>query len=279
MVHSWSKTKPGCSEMDDFFNERDFDLLAKDPYTFAVLDRILRGRCDLVRTDHQSLILCHSEAPYPVWIWTPDGCGEAVMDQAWDLSQALRPFAAGYRYNIKHELAAHFIRRAEQLGTRIGVSMELFAYDCPDPVPPEVPVDGGLHICTPEDTDTAVSLMAGFYPSIGEQAPDKERIREKARERIDDHAFFFWKNGEGTAVACCLFRQNRGLASLGGVFTLPEYRRRHYAQHLVYRVTKLVKGMGYMPMLYTDAGYPASNACYEKIGYQLRGGLCTVSAL
>ena len=33
---------------------------------------------------------------------------------------------------------------------------------------------------------------------------------------------------------------------------------------------------GYVPMLYTDADYVASNACYEKIGYILRGKLCTI---
>ena len=45
---------------------------------------------------------------------------------------------------------------------------------------------------------------------------------------------------------------------------------------MVYEVTKLVKEAGYIPMLYTDADYPASNACYEKIGYILRGKLCTI---
>jgi predicted GNAT family acetyltransferase len=29
-------------------------------------------------------------------------------------------------------------------------------------------------------------------------------------------------------------------------------------------------------MLYTDADYKASNACYEKIGYELKGKLCTI---
>ena len=33
---------------------------------------------------------------------------------------------------------------------------------------------------------------------------------------------------------------------------------------------------GYVPMLYTDADYVASNACYKKIGYVLRGKLCTI---
>ena len=37
--------------------------------------------------------------------------------------------------------------------------------------------------------------------------------------------------------------------------------------------------MGYTPMLYTNADYTASNACYSKIGYVLRGKLCTISLL
>ena len=45
---------------------------------------------------------------------------------------------------------------------------------------------------------------------------------------------------------------------------------------LVYQVTKIVEDAGYTPMLYTNADYAASNACYEKIGYVLRGKLCTL---
>ena len=54
------------------------------------------------------------------------------------------------------------------------------------------------------------------------------------------------------------------------------YRRHHYAEHLVYQVSGIIEENGYLPMLYTDADYVASNACYEKIGYILRGKLCTI---
>ena len=60
------------------------------------------------------------------------------------------------------------------------------------------------------------------------------------------------------------------------MYTHEEYRRRHYAENLVYQVSQMAKDAGYMPMLYTDADYAASNACYEKIGYVLRGKLCTI---
>lgn len=68
------------------------------------------------------------------------------------------------------------------------------------------------------------------------------------------------------------------LASLSNVYTFPANRRKHYAENLVYQVTKIVEHAGAMPMLYTNADYAASNACYEKIGYMLRGKLSTIGS-
>ena len=86
----------------------------------------------------------------------------------------------------------------------------------------------------------------------------------------------------GRSVASCHWRPEGepntkdGLACVGLVYTREEARRKHYAENLVYRVTRIAKQAGYLPMLYTDADYIASNACYEKIGYILRGKLCSI---
>ena len=62
--------------MDAFVDERDYRLLENDKYTFFVLGRIMGGKCDLLLTDHERLIVCFSCNPYPVWIWTPDEAAE-----------------------------------------------------------------------------------------------------------------------------------------------------------------------------------------------------------
>lgn len=261
--------------MDTTINFKDFELLAQDKYTFAVLDRILRGKCDLTISNHQNMILCHSDAPYPVWIWTIDGCPESVKEEAWKLAAEYRPLNSGFRFNMKYELAEYFINKARQTNLNVGISMQLCAYDCPSPFPPTQSADGKLHCCTHEDTELAANFIAAFCEDIGEEISSS--YMEKASAYIDENAFFFWKNADGNPIACCSYKCNQGLASLGSVYTLPEYRRKHYAQHLVYRVTEKVKAMGFMPMLYTDADYLASNSCYTKIGYELRGRLCTIS--
>ena len=265
--------------MVPFVNEKDFALLGRDRYTFAVLARILKGECELIRSDHENLLVCHSESRYPVWIWTADGAADEVKKTAWELACDLRPLGGGYRYNLKYELAEFFIQKAADEEIGAGISMNMFVYDCPSPIPPDTVPDGGIYRCAPEDEEEAAAIIPHFYTEIGEEEPSHEQCLEKARGFIADKGFFFWKNKNGKTVACCSCKTNDGLASIGSVYTFPDERRKHYARNLVYQVTRKASEMGYMPILYTDADYQASNACYEKIGYVPRGKLCTVAII
>ncbi len=263
--------------MDPFVNEKDFALLSRDHYTFAVLSRILKGECELIRSNHGDLLLCHSESHYPVWIWTPDNAPDEVKEAAWVLVRGLRPLGGGYRYNLKYELAEYFIEKAAGEGVHAGIWLNMFVYDCPSPIPPDFAADGGLHCCTAEDEEEAAAMIPHFYTEIGEKEPPYEHCLEKVRDLIAGKGFFFWKNKDGKTVACCSCRLNDGFASISSVYTFPDERRKHYARNLVYQVTRRASDAGCIPMLYTDADYRASNACYEKIGYILRGKLCTVA--
>lgn len=265
--------------MDPFVTEHDFALLARERCVFSVLDSILRGPCAIVRSDHKSLILCHSTPPYPVWIWTRDALTEAEREAAWRLTEACCPLSAGYRLMMKYELADCFLERSREDGLRVGISRQLFAYDCPLPRKPERGADGGPYLCLPEDAAEAALLLSRFYAEIGEHCPPEAAVLEKTRQKIDGHALFFWKDAAGKTVACSGWRHNQGLATITDVYTLPEARRRHYAQNLVYALTGQARDAGFLPTLYTNANYAASNACYQKIGYVLRGKLCTLSLL
>lgn len=263
--------------MDHAVNERDFQLLAGDRYTFSVLSRVLHYPCNAVRSDHERLILCHTTAPYPVWLWTPDGLTEEDSRRAWQLARETCPFTEGYRYNLKYELAAAFMEQAAQEGIRLEIATNMFAYDCPKAVAPSCPTDGCLYRCTMEDVEEAARLIDLFHEDVGQDRSSMEHCRQLAQQRIEGAGFFLWKNAAGETTACCSLNAEDGLGCVGSVYTKPAYRRRHYAQHLVYQVTKLAAEMGLTPMLYTDADYAASNACYEKIGYVLRGKLCTLA--
>lgn len=154
----------------------------------------------------------------------------------------------------------------------------MFAYDNPAPIAPNITCDGALHQCVESDVDELVEFMDLFHHAIDADYQTEEEYYEKAKEGIKYGSFFFWKNAQGRNVASCHWHPNDGMAAVGLVYTREEARRKHYAEHLVYQVSMIAKNAGFMPMLYTDADYVASNACYEKIGYILRGKLCTIAA-
>lgn len=262
--------------MDHQIDKRDLNLLKKDRYTFAVLSRILGKPCRLVLTDHEKLIICHSGNPFPVWVWTPDNLSCQEKERAWNITMEACPLEEGYTYNLKYELAKYFIQKTKEKGWELSVLTNLFAYDCPRSIAPAIKADGGLYICTMEDLEEATDFLLRFGRELNVHAEDRDRKREKAVECISGNRFFLWHDASGKSVASCYYNLSDDLACLAGVYTLPEYRRKHYAQNLVYEVSELARGKGYMPMLYTDADYVASNACYTQVGYTLKGKLCTI---
>ena len=130
---------------------------------------------------------------------------------------------------------------------------------------------------TMEDVDVLTDFFEIFHDAVGIDKASREQYRIDAENGIREGSMYLWKTDDGKFVASCHWHPVQDMASIGLVFTRTEYRRHHYAEHLVYEVSKIAKEEGYLPMLYTDADYVASNKCYEKLGYILRGKLCTIS--
>ena len=262
--------------MDTYVDERDYKLLEADKYTFFVLKRIMGGECKLLLSDHERLILCFTGHPFPVWIWTPDDASEEAMEQAYRLAKENGLLAGKHHFNIKYSLAEYFIRRAAEDESELKITTNMFAYDCLDPVRSDTEADGGIYRCEMKDLEELVDFLDGFHKELSIDQKDISGYREDAKEFIQTGNMYLWKDEKGQSVASCKYAPVGDMASINLVFTRREYRRKHYAENLVYQVTMKAKEEGYIPMLYTDADYVASNACYEKIGYVLRGKLCTI---
>ncbi|MBE5959180.1 MAG: GNAT family N-acetyltransferase [Lachnospiraceae bacterium] len=264
--------------MDNYVDERDYRLLEDDKYTFFVLGRIMGGDCRILLTDHERMIICHSNNPFPVWIWTPDNATEAEMEEVYQLTNDIFPFDKGYTFNIKYELAEYFIKRADEEEKKLTIKINMFAYDCLNLLEPEGNVEGKVHQCTVDDIEEITEIYDLFQRETGIGHQSYEQNRANAEYSVNNNNIFFWEDGKGEHVASCTYRPNGNgeLASIELVYTREDARRKHYAENLVYNITKKAQDEGYVPMLYTNADYVASNACYEKIGYVLRGKLCTV---
>ena len=262
--------------MDQFVDERDQKLLSGDKYTLSVLSRIVCGDKELLLSDHGNIIICFTCQPFPVWIWTPDDASEEELERAYSLSKENGLMDGNHRFNIKYQLAEYFVNRAKRDGLDLSITTNLYAYDCPEPVAPSDGTDGELHQCTEDDVDTLVDFIGMFHEAVNCDKESREQYRLQAEEDIRNGIAYLWKNTAGKYVASCNMRPVDDMGTIGLVYTRDEERRKHYAEHLVYQVTMIAKDKGLIPMLYTDADYVASNACYEKIGFVLRGKLCTI---
>ncbi len=262
--------------MDNQTDNRDLALLEQDRYTFFVLKRILGVETKILLTDHEKLILCYTGNPYPVWIWTPDDGAEDLYEKAYALAKEEHLLDGAHTFNLKYDLAEYFIRRAKAEGLTLNIQRNMFAYDCPAAIAPGKETDGEPVLCQDKDLEELTQFVEAFHTEIGIDIRDTDAYREDAASFIQNGRTFFWKNEAGKHVATCQYSPTGDMASVNLVYTRKDDRRCHYAEHLVYYVTTLIKEQGLTPMLYTDADYEASNACYEKIGYILRGKLCTI---
>ncbi|MBR5948437.1 MAG: GNAT family N-acetyltransferase [Clostridia bacterium] len=158
----------------------------------------------------------------------------------------------------------------------MSITLNMFVYDCLEPIKPSIIADGKIQSYLPDDIDELTEMVYLVHNETGVDQKSLTECRRDAEDHIKAGTAFLWKDGQGHCVASCRYVPNGDVASITLVFTRPEYRRRHYAENLVYQVTMRAKDAGYVPILFTDADYVASNACYEKIGYVLRGKLCTI---
>ena len=159
--------------MDNFADERDFELLEQDKYTFFVLRRILSIPCKLILTDHKRLVICLSSVPYPVWIWTSDDATEEEMQRAYELSMEHGFLDGTHTFNMKYGLAEYFINKS---GSKLSVITNMFAYDNPNPIPPSTAdkVDGGPYQGKSEDADEFLAQEISV-----ELTPKQQKIEDE----------------------------------------------------------------------------------------------------
>lgn len=248
-------------------------LLGKDACTFAVLSRILKGTCAKTITDGVRTILCHSDKPYPVWIWTAEGMDEAEMSRIYAALETQFPPQEGYRYNVKHEFAQYMMRRGAY---RIQVSM--LSYRCGEAKTPTKSAPGRCIVAGEAQVKLAAEMMQAMHTECGVDALTPERALTEARGLIGTKHLFFWVDESGEPQAMCGLREDGKSAYISHVYTRPQARRQGFAANLVHALTRALLEKGFSPVLYTDADYAASNACYTGIGYEKVGELVTLAA-
>ena len=249
-------------------------LLGEDVCTFSMLARILGGKCTKTVTDHARVIMCLSVRPFPVWVWVAPDAQREELERIWGMLKAEFPPEEGFSYNVGLPLARVMLESDPALRVTVG----LLAYHCHEAIPPRKTPGGCLSHVAEGEMDLAAAWYSAMHAecALNEDIPF-ERAKQAVAEYASREAMLFWRDENGAPVAMCGVDENKFGAYITHVYTPPCARRKGYAGNLVYAVAKAQLKQGKTPMLYTDANYAASNACYTQIGFTLQGELKTLS--
>ena len=251
-------------------------LLGGDASRFLVMDTILRDVCDTIVTDGERLIMALSARPSPVWVLMPDDATDAELDRCWAAMCAHFPPHLGDSFNMKAAHAAALRQRAQEAGLTLRTTRRLHAHTCPAVCPPHKRPGGRMHAAKPEDLDVAAAFVLAMHRDTREGDQTPEGCRAIAQQRIENTRLFLWKDEQGAPCAMCGVSPDGERMGLSLVYTPLEKRRQGYAASLVHDVTHAILAQHRLPVIYTDADYPPSNACYAQIGYVCCGELETV---
>lgn len=251
-------------------------LLAEDAITYSVLMQILQSPCADIYTDHETLILCYSNAPYPVWVWCRNPENRDMLADAARCLKTAFPLEQGFSWNLS-------VRLLEKLQTydpyfrEAKPEMGLLSQRLDTILPIDRPCGGTMRLAQEADIPFLTAIwkdmayeMEGFHFS-------EAQCRDKAQRLVESNKLFLWCNEAQQIVALTSRGDAPPYSKVATVYTLPEHRRKGYALNLVRRVSLYILGDGLIPILYTDAGYRPSNDCYRKIGYRVVGELVKVS--
>ena len=254
-------------------NPRLRNLVSGD-ITYTVLYKILGCECDHIFTDGENIIVCHSNPPYPVWVWCKDTKNEDFLSA---IAKCIKKYFPLEEYDVIMPYnALSGLQEKDDYFLQAGVKTELLSYRLDAINNIHRVCDGRMEKAKIEDLEFLTKCFKDMAMEMEGHDFSIEHCRDRVSEQITNEILFVWRDDSGEIVACANRKFLDGVGSVSGVYTLPRHRRCGYAINLVHGITKDILRLGHTPTLYTDGGYNASNECYKKIGYRQVGRLCTV---
>ena len=127
--------------------------------------------------------------------------------------------------------------------------------------------NGSMRVATLHDLDLLTTWHRAFEIEAGMLAVPTP-ITVRITRRLNQQQLLVWtENGEAVAMAGA-HPLPAASARIGPVYTPPELRGHGYAQAVVAAAcAHLAKDGPRTVFLFTDAEYPASNICYQRIGF------------
>lgn len=243
--------------------ERLKELLKDDRVTFSVLYSIIQRENQYLESDYENYIICYSEKPYPVWLWTKEDISDDSLNEAIKILTSKYPLSEGFTYNMRKQITDKIPNSNIETSMISYVLNELNDIDY---------ADGKLVKASIDDLEILTDYMKAFHKEIHLDLLDNlDEYREKALNRLQTRECYFFENSEGEKVALTILSNDNDHVHISYVYTVPKFRKMGYAETLVHFLCKKALENNLTPTLYADEYYAPSNNCYKKLGFEERG--------
>ena len=249
-------------------------LVSKDS-TYSVLYTILQRNCEHIFTNNSSVIICHSNPPYPVWVWCKDSQKSDDIQTISDVLTKYFPLNKGYNIIIADDTLSALSKINSDF-QNYSVKMELFAYRLDKINEISYNFKGQITFVKESELDVVAKLWQDACYEMELVHFDIEFCKNEVLHKIKANNLYCLKTDDGEFATLVSKEKTGDYSKISTVYTVPHLRRKGYAINLVHFVTKTILDENLIPILYTNGGYSPSNECYKKIGYYQVGRIFNI---
>ena len=240
---------------------------------FALLFQIVNGECKK-ETDESSYFMAQTKIGYPVWVWTDKNISKVKENE---VKEKMKNFITGTdKVNFTCKKEFYDILKNENFNLLIDEYFEMGSYLCRKTIKPKIS-SGYFCLATLDDVDVLSNYHIWNNKEINQIDISKEEAVKHISELVENKVFYVWKNNDNKIVCTAVIKTNLQFARINHVYTPVEERCKGYAKNLIYVLTNKAIDDGFVPVLYTDYNYPASNKAYMSVGYEDLGVLINFS--
>ena len=198
--------------------------------TYSVLYRILQNDCKDIFTNGKSVIICYSNAPYPVWVWCKEPYDYDDINQIAECIKAHYPLREGYNVIMSHGVLKK-LSECDPYFLDVSIKMELLSYQLTHLKEVNHPCDGYIKIATEADIDTISVMFKDMNYEMEGFVFDLDECKKKALNLINLKQLFTWRNKNGEIVALTSKKNRRKIRQ----YCIRIHRTRGKATRLCYQ--------------------------------------------
>lgn len=240
---------------------------------FALLYQITNGECEM-ETDNDSYFMAQTKVGYPVWLWTKNNISKNKIIEVQEKMENFIIDNDKVKFTCKKEF--YDILKRENFKLLTDDYFEMGSYFCKSTIKP-MKAKGEFCLATKKDIDILVNYHIWDNKEINNIDISKNDAIKHIAELIEKKIFYVWRDENNKIVSTAVLKTNLQFARINHVYTPVEERCKGYAKNLIYVLTNKALDEGFVPVLYTDYNYPASNKAYRAVGYEDVGVLINFS--